>query len=111
MRRTLLTLLSMTILTLTYGQEVKTDKEKFKIISADKMIQPSDKSSITLLASHVIVEDKLDIEADSILIGSNKKMLTAYGTKSFTFNGKVIVEKQNKGICKFHLGEDTLIIE
>lgn len=113
MKKTLFTILSMTILTLTYGQEVKKNdkEEKVKITTTDKMMQSSDNSSITLIASHVIIKNKLNIEADSVLISSDKKMLTAYGTKSYTFKGEVAIGQKNSGICKYRLGEDILTIE
>jgi len=95
---------------MSYGQEIKTIQDKFKIVTAGK-IQSSTRNLITL-SEHVIVSvpNKLDIEADSILIDKSKNLLTAYRAKSFIFNGKVVVGKEYSRI-RFQLGKGTLIME
>jgi hypothetical protein len=94
MKKMLLTLLSMTMLSMANGQEVKPPKEKMKIVYAETMT--SNKTSMILLGAHVTVENKLDIEADRILVDRDRTMITAYRAKNFTFSGKVIFGKQNK---------------
>jgi len=112
MKKTLFTILSMIIIIPIYSQEIKTEKEKFRLVTAGKMKSNRDKS-VTLFSEHAIVSvpNKLEIEADSVLIDNNKNLLVAYGTKTFTFKGKVLVGKEHKQVCRFHLGEDTLILE
>jgi len=112
MKKAFFTILSITILTLTYGQAIKTEKEKFKLVYAGAMKGGPYKSG-TLFSDHVIISvpNKLDIEADSVRVDGDRTVLTAYGTINFTFNGKIVFGKENNRICRFRLGGDTLRIE
>jgi hypothetical protein len=92
----------MKVLTLTYGQEIK--KSEVQIIT--KPEKTNSENTITLSSRHIIIENKLDLEADSAQYDSDKKILTAFGTKKFAFNGKVVVDKGSR-ICKFNLRGDA----
>ncbi|HTH55260.1 MAG TPA: hypothetical protein VL728_04395 [Cyclobacteriaceae bacterium] len=109
MKTTMFTISSMLMLTLTYAQGTK--GEKFKIINAGKMKTSSHRTEIVLI-DHVVlsVPNKLDIEADRILLDRTKNLLTAYGTKSFAFSGKIVVGAKSNGTCRYRLGDDTLRI-
>jgi hypothetical protein len=107
MKTTLITFLSMTILTLTYGQEISKDEEKIPLPSPTIALSPV--NTVTLSSSHITIDNRLDLEADSAQYDAERKILTAFGVKRFTFNGKVVVNEKN-GIYTFYLGDDSLPI-
>jgi hypothetical protein len=101
MKTLLFALLSICTFTLSYSQtgKVKSD-ESFttKAISSDL------ENKITISSKKIIIQDRLDLEADSAQYNSDKKILTAFGTKKFSFNGKVIIDKDS-GVSRFYLDE------
>lgn len=103
MKKTFLTLFAMSVLTLAYGQEIIKGKP-VKPSDSARAVAPNE--VITLMSKHLIINNRLDLEADSAQYDSDKKILTSFGTRRFTFNGKVVVGKE-KGVCKFYLGADA----
>ena len=111
MKKTLLTILTLTILTLSYGQDNKEKKDNITYLA--KSITASKSGSQIKLNDDVMIkiDDKLNIESDSALYDNDKKLLITYGTKKFSFDGVVTVKKENSKICKYYLGTDILTIE
>lgn len=100
MKKTILTLVSVAILTLTYGQEIKKDNKHISLTSTTITTNPD--NTITLSAKQIFVDNRLELEADSAQYDTDTKILTAFGTKNFGFNGKVVVNKETN-IYRFYL--------
>jgi lipopolysaccharide export system protein LptA len=86
-------------------------KEKFKLIRAQ--VARNSKDGIRSFEKDVVIEikGKLRIEADRATFDRKNGVIMTYDTKKFQFDGEVIISKNQKGICRYTLGEGKLHLE
>jgi hypothetical protein len=112
MKKALLTILTLTILTVSYGQETKEKKDNLTYSTSGSITTSKGGSQIKFNENVAIkIDNKLNIESDSAFYDKEKNLLITYGTKKFSFNGTVTVKGENGKTCKYYLGTDTLTIE
>jgi hypothetical protein len=106
MQKTLFTFLSLIVFTLSYAQDDKDSPKNTSAKNAFTESLTSSENTMTVSAKHIIIQDRLDLEADSAQFDSEQKVLTAYGTKKFVFKGRLIIDKET-GISRFYLNDDN----
>ena len=111
MKKTFASLLLLSAVTLTYGQQHPHDKEQITVTANSVTFDAEHNTLLFADDVSVTIDNKLELESERALFDKDQNLLKTYGTRRFSFNGVVVSNKENKRVCKYYLGTDTLNIE